>query len=138
MSFKINDKGKFTPDQRLNIHERINDFHRENDELRKAGARPKTATSLYNELKAESLGYRKQDVLDDIRRSGVSFRAKTVEASETAQSFYDNVLEPIRKEYKTTQKEAFKIWHRLVEEDYQNLVEAEYFNQIWDIYKGLA
>lgn len=138
MSFQLQDKGVLTPDQRANVLERLTDFHRANEERKLAQERTVSANALLRELRESGVSYRRQDMLDDVRRSAVSFRAKSVEGMENAQRFYDTVLEPIRKEYDVTQKEAFKIWRRIQEQDYRDLLEAESFADIWDIYKGLA
>lgn len=134
--FNISDKGKLTPDQRFNVMERLTDFHRENDIRRSVGERPLSKNSLITELRESGLSYRRQDILDDIRRTGVSYKARDVEAMGRAQSFYDNVLEPLRKENNLTEKEAWRLWNRIKEQDWENLLEAERYAEVWDVYKG--
>lgn len=136
MAYNLQDKGRLDSSQQAQVLERISDFHRANAERLDAGERPASANSLIRELRGDGAGYNRQNMLDDIRRSEVSYRASDIPAMTRAERFYENVLEPIRKEYGVNQDEALKIWSRIRDEDFSNLERAEWDAEMWDIYKG--
>lgn len=136
MPYKIQDKGRLDDTRKSQVLERLSDFHRENAQRVESGERPASANSLIRELKEDGAGYNRQNMLDDIRRSEITYRAESLPAMSRAERFYENVLEPIRKEYDVNQDEAFKIWDRIRKEDYSDLERAEWDADMWDIYKG--
>lgn len=137
MGYKIQDKGALSSDDKARVLERLSDYHRTNDDRREQGLKPISANALTRELRASGVSYNRQNMLDDIRRTGVSYRALSIEGQGRAHKFYDSIIEPLRKQYGVSQQEAFKIWYRIREQDYEDLIEAQDFADIWDFYKGL-
>lgn len=72
-----------------------------------------TSAWALRELDKKGLTYRRQDMLYDYRRTEVIGLSKTLVAHYKAEDFFENVIERLRVDKKTTQKGAFKIWEEL-------------------------
>lgn len=96
-------------------------------------------SKIIKELKEQKLSYRRQNMLDDIRRRESFSRAKTPEARKNAKFWYDNVYEPFRKSKKLNSQQASTIWDNARNQSYEGLEQAELDNtlEIWEIYDAL-
>lgn len=95
----------------------------------------KTPQQIYDTLKSKNLGYRKQNVLSDIRLKNATINAKSPKARKNSESWFLNVFEPMRQKNKLNSKQAKKYWEKSVSQSYQYLLDAQLGKQFRDLYK---
>lgn len=79
-------------------------------ELLAWGARENwSLNALQTHMQREGLGYRRETMFGDFARAQVTSAAKTPEAMTRADSFFDRVYEPFRKEHKLTRSQMGSI-----------------------------
>jgi len=88
-------------------------------------------------LKKKNLSYRKQNMLLDIRRHNSAIYVKTPTARDNAQSWFDNVFEPMRKQKKWNSKQATEFWNNARTQSYEGLTDMEISDTVafWEMYK---
>ena len=88
-------------------------------------------------LKKENLSYRKQNMLQDIRRQNASINVKSPQARDNTQSWFDNVYEPMRKANKWNSKQATEYWNNARTQSYEGLDDMEISDTVafWEMYK---
>lgn len=96
-----------------------------------------SATWMTEELKRKNLSYRRADMLYDFRRTSIVGRAKSLEAMQKANDFFENIIEKIRKDRHTDLKEAIEIWERIRQKHIELEEMTEEEEEIWDIYESL-
>jgi len=91
----------------------------------------------YQESRNAGLSFRKQDVLYDYRRASTIEQSRSLTAKGKAESWFENVLEGIRKEKGLTQKQALGVWSEMKrkQEELEGFTEEE--EGWWDIYESL-
>ena len=110
------------------FHQRNLEIERINNELRKEGEpliKPFSGAHLIRQMEAEGINYSKGNIYLDIRRHGAYYKAKTPEAEQRAQDWFDNYFEPFRKSKGLTAKEAYELWIAAKTQSYENLTSAE-------------
>lgn len=95
----------------------------------------KTPQQIYEKLQSKNLGYRKQNVLADIRLKNATINAKTPQARKNSEKWFLNVFEPMRQKNKLNSKQAKKQWEKSVSQSYQYLLDAQLGKQFRDLYK---
>lgn len=96
-------------------------------------------TQLRDSLKAEGLGYRYQDLLNDVRRHEASDRSLDNEARDRALDWYDRVFEPMRDKFGLNSQQASDMWYAIQTQSYELYMEMYDIDDIadfWDIYHG--
>lgn len=79
-------------------------------ELLAWGARENwSLNTLQTRLQREGLGYRRKTMFGDFARAQVSSAAKTPEARDRAESFFDRIYEPFRQEHNLTRSQMGSI-----------------------------
>jgi len=91
---------------------------------------------LYEQLHRQGLSYRKQNILSDYRRFQAIDRSLTPESRARAESWYDKVYEPFRKEMGYNAKQATEALHRIREGDINTEAEAEASGQYAEAYES--
>ena len=88
------------------------------------------------EMMRRGLSYRRQDMLRDWRIAQSIEHAKTIEARMKARAWFEDVLEPLRKERGITYDEAIKIWREIQhkQEEFEELTPEE--ERIWEIFEA--
>jgi len=94
-----------------------------------------STTQIVKNLEKENLTYRRQNMLEDIRRFDAVFRAKTNETREKANKWFENVYEKFRKEKGYTSEQMTEIWKKTVEQSYDTIEEAELGKELWELYE---
>lgn len=88
-------------------------------------------------MKNQGLGYRKTNVLHDIRRKEASYLAKSPEKRANAQRWFDNVYEKFRVDKGLNSRQASKLWEKSVTQSYDTIEEAEEGVEMWELYEAL-
>lgn len=104
--------------------------------IRKSVKRGDSPQMIYDKLKNKGLGYRKQNVLADIRLKYATINAKTPTARKQSEKWFKNVFEPFRKTNKLNSKSAKKLWDKAVDESYKIKSDAVLGKQFRDLYKS--
>ena len=100
----------------------------------KKGTQP---NDIYNKLKNDGLGYRKQNVLSDIRFKNATINAKSPESRKRAEIWYVNVFEPYRKENKLNSKSAKNRYETMAKQSYKTIESAKRGRKLKDMYEKL-
>jgi len=102
-----------------------------------AKVNPYGGEGYYKATKAAGLSFRKKDVLYDYRRASAIELSKSLTAKGKADSWFENVLERIRKEKGITQKEALGIWKEMQrkQEELEEFTGEE--EGWWEVYECL-
>lgn len=91
----------------------------------------------YHETLSAGLSFRKQDVLFDYRRGSVIEPSKTLTGKAKADTWFDQVLEPMRATNSWTQAQAIDAWKEME----RKMEEMEEFDEgeeaWWKEYEGL-
>jgi predicted transcriptional regulator len=95
----------------------------------------KTPQEIYTKLKSQGLGYRKQNLLADVRLKNATINAKTPQARKNSETWFLKVFEPMREKNKLNSKQAKKLWEQSVSQSYQYLLDAQLGKQFRDLYK---
>lgn len=92
--------------------------------------------AIYERMRAQGLGYRKTDLLQDYRRFQAIDPAKTDDARNRAESWFDKVYEPFRKEHGYTAKQATNALKRIREGSIETEEEAQEAGDYADKYES--
>jgi len=86
------------------------------------------------EMMRRGLSYRRQDMLRDWRMAQSIEHAKTIDARHRAREWFENIIEPIRKDRGVTYRKAIEIFKEIQrkEEEFEELEPAE--EEIWEHY----
>lgn len=98
------------------------------NKLKKLVNEGKNTNEIQRELRAEGLGYRRENLQHDIRRYKAFKDSKTPEARAKNKRWFDRVFEPFRDERKKagwTNKQINEHWRRAQTQSYENLTAAE-------------
>ena len=81
------------------------------------------------------LSYRRQDMLRDWRMAQSIEHAKTIDARMKARAWFEDVIEPLRKERGITYDKAIKIWQDIQKraEEFEELLPEE--EEIWTTFE---
>jgi len=93
--------------------------------LVKAG---KNTNQIQTELRAEGLGYRRENLQHDIRRYKAFKDSTTPDRRAANKRWFDTVFEPFRDDRKKrgwSNREINEFWERAKTQSYDNLTEAE-------------
>ena len=87
------------------------------------------------EMIRRGLSYRRQDMLRDWRMAQSIEHAKTIDARMKARAWFEDVIEPLRKERKITYDKAIEIWREIQhkEEEFMELTPEE--EEVWTIFE---
>jgi len=87
------------------------------------------------EMMRRGLSYRRQDMLRDWRMAQSLERARTIDARMKARAWFEDVIEPLRKERGITLEEAIQIWQDIQKraEEFEELSPEE--EEIWTTFE---
>lgn len=103
--------------------------------IKKGAKENKNSSVIRKELELEGLSYRKQNSLDDIRKTKATIKAKTPEARERAEDWYNGVFEKFGKAKGiTNRKKLEEMWYRAITQTAETVEEAELNAEFWDFY----
>ena len=90
------------------------------------------------EIMRRGLSYRRQDMLRDWRMAQSIEHARSISARMKARAWFEDVLEPLRKERGITYDEAIKIWREIQrkQEEFEELTPEE--EKIWEIFEAVV
>jgi hypothetical protein len=91
--------------------------------------------SLYDAMKAQGLGYRKTVLLEDFRHYAATRQAKTPEALERAETWYQRVYKPLQEESKFTAAKMTELLTKIREGSIETEAEAEAQGKYADKYE---
>lgn len=100
----------------------------------KRGTKP---NAIYNKLKDAGLGYRKQNLLSDLRYKNATRTAKTPDARKRATVWYLNEFEPMRKSLKVDSNKAKKLYKEMVNQTSKTTTRAKQLKAFRVRYKEL-
>lgn len=103
--------------------------------IRRAVERGDKPQQIYNKLKSENLGYRKQNLLFDIRLKRATMNAKSTPARRNSESWFINVFEKFRSDKKLNSKQAKKLWDNAVSESYKTVSDARLGVEMRELYR---
>lgn len=95
------------------------------------------SSKIIEALRNENLSYRKQNMLEDIRRLNATSQAKTTLKENRANIWFDNVYEEFRKENKLDSKRTSELWQYAKYQSAKLIEDAELSRNFWDMYKDV-
>jgi len=104
--------------------------------FRQAMTSEKGGQFLYEQLHRQGLSYRKQNILSDYRRFQAIDRSLTPESRVRAESWYDKVYEPFRKEHGYNAKQATEALTKIRQGDINTEAEAEASGKYAEAYES--
>lgn len=91
---------------------------------------------VYTQLRSQGLGYRKTNLLYDYRKFQAVDLSKTPEARTKAESWFEKVYEPFRKEQRLTAKQASAALRDIKERTTETLEIAKLAGRYAEMYEG--
>ena len=103
--------------------------------MRQSYTTQKGGQAVYTALRSQGLGYRKTELLNDYRKFQAVDPGKTPEAQARAETWYEKVYEPLRKERKWTAKQTSEFLRMITKGTQETIEQAEAIGEYAELYE---